>query len=115
MEERKEENNTVNSIGNRSKALPKMILLVGIMFAVGAGLVFWKTSVLDAYKGSDSTASLSKEEMETLLKDFPPTQRKQLSENPERKNALVKSLSELLAISSQAKKDGYGKDPLYEK
>ena len=99
------------SSGGGSKALPKMLLLVGVMFAVGLGLVFWKTKVAGHHGSGEIASEVTKEEMELLVKDFNPMQLKQMAENPEQKTKLVENLKELLAIASQAQKDGFNNKP----
>lgn len=100
------------SSGGGGSALPKILLLVGIMIAVGAGLVYWKNKV----GGHDTDYNkVSKHEMELLLKDFNPMQLKQLGENPEQKKQLVDNISELLAIASQARKEGFADQPAIKK
>lgn len=99
---------TVSSSGG-SSSLPKILLLVGAILALGGGLVFWKTNVLSQH--GNVVHSLSSEEMTTLVKDFPPQQLKVLGENPEQKKELVNNIKELLAIASQAEKDGFADKP----
>ncbi len=90
-------------------ALPKMLLLFAVIIALGAGLVFWKKNV-GAHLG-DNTTRISKEEMEILLKDFPPQQLKALGDDPEQKKQMIGNLKEILAIASQARKDGFAEKP----
>lgn len=85
--------------------LAKGIILVAVLLAVGAGLVVWKTKV----GGHSDTASfnkITKEEMEILLKDANPMMLKRLADDPELKKQQAKNLRELLALASQAQKEG---------
>jgi hypothetical protein len=96
------------SAGGGSSALPKLFMLLVIILGLGAGLVYWKNN---ADHHGDDMSRVSKQEMELLLKDFNPMQLKQLAENPEQKKQLTNNLTELLAIASQAKKEGYDQKP----
>lgn len=92
-----------------SSSLYKLLGLLGVILLVGALLVLWKTSV--AGHDGPNFSKVSQEEMQALLRDFNPMQLKQLSENPQQKEQLVNNLKELLAIASQAKKDGFDQRP----
>jgi parvulin-like peptidyl-prolyl isomerase len=95
------------SNGRGSSALPKFLALIGVLIAVGAGLVLWKNSV-----GSQPRAveRVSKEEMELILQDVNPMMLRQLSQNPEAKKELANNVAELFAIANQAKKEGLAND-----
>ena len=54
---------------------------------------------------------ISAEDMQLLLKDTSPEQLKSMSENPEWKKKAAKNIRELLAVASQACKDGLANDP----
>jgi hypothetical protein len=75
---------------------------LGVILAIGAGLVFWK-SKHGGHGGEFS--SLSKAEMEVLLKDANPMLLKRLTDNPEMKKQQVDNLKQLLALASEAQKD----------
>ena len=87
--------------------LTKGLILVGVIIAIGAGLVVWKKKV-----GGHSTESfnqISREEVEMLLADVSkqnPAILKRLNEDPELKKQQLESLRQLLAFASQAKADG---------
>ncbi len=86
--------------------LTKGLILVGVIIAIGAGLVVWKKKV-----GGHSTESfnqISREEVEMLLADVSkqnPAILKRLNEDPELKKQQLESLKQLLAFASQAKAD----------
>jgi parvulin-like peptidyl-prolyl isomerase len=87
----------------------KGLLVVAVIFALGAGLLVWKIKA-----GGHSSTGLTKltnHDIELLLKDENPMALKQLSENPETKKKIVESLKQTLAMASQARKDGMAKDP----
>lgn len=95
--------------GEGMSTLQKASVILLVVLAVGAGLVFWKSKV-----GGHAEFDLSRmteKEMQTLVKDFNPMQLKALAENPEQKKELVKNVKELLAIASQAKKEGMTNEP----
>ena len=88
-------------------SLGKSVILLGIILAIGAGLVFWKQKYGGGL-GSHSEVSfnkMTKEEMELLLKDANPMMLKRLAEDPEMKKQQLDSIKQLLAIASEAKKD----------
>ncbi len=82
-----------------------------MILAVGAGLVVWKSKYGGHHSSAASFNSLSKEEMELLLKDANPMMLKQLAENPELKQKQLENLKQLLAMASAAKKDKTIMDP----
>ncbi|MEJ7861292.1 MAG: peptidylprolyl isomerase [Pyrinomonadaceae bacterium] len=84
-----------------------LIVIVAIL-AIGAGLVFWKTKV--AGHGEELN-SISAEEMQILLKDAPPMELKKLADSPEQKKKIAENLEQLLAVASQARKEGFAEEP----
>jgi peptidyl-prolyl cis-trans isomerase C len=102
---------TATSAGQNSgmSALAKSLVVILVLLGIGAGLVFWKSKV-----GGHSSAALnkiSKEDMAVLLKDANPMQLKQLSENPEAKKKIADNIRQLLAVASQARKEGIADEP----
>ncbi|HEY0457769.1 MAG TPA: peptidylprolyl isomerase [Pyrinomonadaceae bacterium] len=86
-------------------SLGKSVILLVLILAIGGGLVFWKTKYGSHHgAGEVSFNSMSKEEMELLLKDANPMMLKRL-EDPEVKKQQLDSIKQLLAIASEAKKD----------
>jgi hypothetical protein len=88
-------------------SLTKVLLLVGVILAVGAGLVVWKSKIAGHH--SENLNSISKAEMELLLKDANPMMLKRLAEDPELKKKQAENLKQLLALASQARKEGLDK------
>ena len=92
-------------------SLGKSLVLLGVILAVGAGLVIWKQKNGGHILGSSSSGgevsfnTMSKEEMELLLKDANPMMLKKLADDPETKKQQIESLKQLLAIASAAKND----------
>ena len=91
---------------NGMGAMPKLLILVGILVLVGAGLVFWKNKV----GAHGSTQAITKKDMEMILVDMNPMMLRQLSQNPEAKKELADNVRELFAIASQAEKEGLAGD-----
>lgn len=83
-------------------SLGKSVILLLVILGIGVGLVLWKNKH-GAHGGEFS--SLSKEEMEALLKDANPMLLKRLSEDPKMKQDQIDNLKQLLAIASEAEKD----------
>ncbi len=54
---------------------------------------------------------LTKEDMTALLADANPMQLQQMSTNPEAKKKIAENIRQLLAVASQARKDGLANDP----
>jgi hypothetical protein len=100
-----------NKPGGASK-FTKGVLAVLILSVVFGGLGF---AFINMNRNSVTAGTLpnkvTKEEMELLVADFNPMQRKQLSETPEQKAQLIDNLKELLAIAAQAQKEGFLGDP----
>jgi parvulin-like peptidyl-prolyl isomerase len=86
-------------------SLGKSVILLGIILAIGAGLVFWKQKYGGHGHGEVSFNKMTKEEMELLLKDANPMMLKKLADDPEMKKQQLESIKQLLAIASEAKKD----------
>ena len=89
-------------------ALAKGLSVIVVILLIGAGLVFWKMKV--GGHGGDLN-KLTAEDMQILLKDANPQQLKALSENPEQKKKITENLAQLLAVASQARKDGIAEEP----
>jgi parvulin-like peptidyl-prolyl isomerase len=90
-------------------SLSKGLVLVAVILAIGAGLVVWKSKV--GGHAEDSFNRITKEEMEVLLKDANPMLLKRLKEDPELKKQQVDNLKQLLALASQAQKEGLTREP----
>ncbi len=90
-------------------SLTKILVLVGVILAIGAGLVVWKSKV-GSHHGSANLNTISKEEMEILLKDANPMMLKRLADDPKLKEQQTESLEQLLALASQARKEGLTDD-----
>lgn len=89
--------------------LVKGLIVLVLILAVGAGLVVWKNKI-GGHGAGDSLNRITKEDMSTLLKDAPPMQLKQMN-SPEQKKKIADSLRQLLAVASQARKEGIADDP----
>lgn len=87
--------------------LTKFFVLIGVLIALGAGLVLWKAKVGGHHALAEN---ISKEEMELILQDVNPMMLRQLSQNPEAKKELANNVEELFAIASQAEKEGITAD-----
>lgn len=85
----------------------KFLVLIGVLIALGAGLVFWKTQVGNSHAAVEN---ISKEEMELILQDVNPMMLRQLAQNPGAKKELADNVRELFAIASQAEKEGMTAD-----
>jgi parvulin-like peptidyl-prolyl isomerase len=90
-------------------SLGKSVILLGVILAIGAGLVFWKQKYGGGFGGHSSSEisfnKMTKEEMELLLKDANPMMLKRMAEDPEMKKQQLESIKQLLAIASEARKD----------
>ena len=91
--------------------LTKGLILVGVILAIGAGLVVWKKKVGGH---SESFNQITKHEVEMLLADVAksnPMVLKRLKEDPEMKKQQIENLKQLLAFASQAQREGVTADP----
>ncbi|HXH69971.1 MAG TPA: peptidylprolyl isomerase [Pyrinomonadaceae bacterium] len=105
------QNSTVNTntAAKGSSALPKALAVLAVLLALGIGLVVWKTKFAGHH--DEVLTRVSKEDMQLLLKDANPMQLKAIGESPEQKKKVAESLRQLLAVASQARKDGLAEDP----
>ena len=83
-------------------------MIVAIL-AIGIGLVFWKSKV--GGQGSESLNRITKEDMALLLADADPMQLKSIGESPDAKKKIAENIKQLLAVASQARKEGMADDP----
>lgn len=90
-------------------SLTKGILVIAVILAIGVGLVFWKVKV--GGHGGDSLNRVTKEDMALILKDANPMQLKQLADSPDAKKKIAENIKQLLAVASQARKEGMADDP----
>lgn len=80
---------------------------------IGVGLVFWKNKV-GGHSSPGSFNSITKEEIELLLKDIAKTNPmvlKRFEQDPTMKKQQLDNLKQLLAFASQARKDGLHNEP----
>ena len=94
--------------------LTKGVAVIAVILAIGAGLVLWKTKV-GGHHGDESLNHLTKEDMSVLLADANPMQLQQLSSNPEAKKKIAENIRQLLAVSSQARKEGLANDEIVKR
>ncbi len=90
-------------------ALAKGLSVIIVILLIGAGLVFWKMKYGTSEDGD--LTHITAADMQILLKDANPMQLKALSENPEQKKKISENLAQLLAVASQARKDGIANEP----
>src|SRR5687767_5733311 len=96
-----------SSSGGGMGTLPKFLILIGVLIAIGAGLVFWKSQVGTHHAVVES---VSKEEMEMILQDANPMALRQIAQNPGAKKELADDVRELFAVAGQAQKEGVAAD-----
>ena len=92
--------------------LTKGLILVGVILAIGVGLVIWKNKV--GGHARESFNSISRQEVEMLLADVSKTNPmilKRLAEDPEMKKQQMDNLKQLLAFASQAQREGMADEP----
>lgn len=96
--------------------ITKAIILIGLIVAVGLGLVVWKKNTgSHAASGPIAFNTISREEIELLLSDFAksnPMILKRLAEDPDLKKKQLDNLKQLLAFASEAKRQDLDKDPV---
>ena len=98
-----------NSAAKASSTLPKALAVLAVLLALGIGLVVWKTKFAGHH--DESLNRVSKEDMQLLLKDANPMQLKSIGSSPEQKKKVAENLEQLLAVASQARKEGIAEDP----
>ncbi len=92
-----------------SGTLPKALAVIALLLLLGIGLVVWKAKFAPHH--DEALNHVTKEDMQILLKDANPMQLKAIGDSPEQKKKIADSLRQLLAVASQAKKDGIADDP----
>lgn len=97
---------TASSEAKAMGAMPKLLILLGIIILIGAGLVVWKNKI-----GGHGAEHITKKDMDLILVDMNPMMLRQLSQNPEAKKELAGNVQELFAIASEAEKEGVASDP----
>ncbi len=70
--------------------------------------MFWKVKVGGH---GDALNRVTKKDMALILKDANPMQLKQLSESPDAKKKIAENIKQLLAVASQARREGMADDP----
>ncbi|MBA3631555.1 MAG: peptidylprolyl isomerase [Acidobacteria bacterium] len=90
-------------------AMAKGLAVIAVILAIGAGLVFWKMKV---GTHGESLNRVTAEDMQIILKDANPMQLKALAESPEQKKKISENIAQLLAVASQARKDGLADEPI---
>lgn len=89
----------------------KGVIVIAVILGIGAGLVFWKTKVGGGHHGDEALNRVTKEDMKLLLADANPMQLQQLAGSPEAKKKIADNIKQLLAVASQARKEGLANDP----
>lgn len=87
-------------------SLTKGLILLGVIVAVGVGLVFWKSRVGHA---ATQFNVLTKEEIAILLNDIAkqnPMALRRLKEDPELRKQQLENIKQLLAFASEAQREG---------
>ena len=90
-------------------SLAKGLTILIVILAIGAGLVFWKAKIVG--NSNEQANRVTVQEMQILLKDANPMQLKALAENPEQKKKIAENIKQLLAVASQARKEGFADEP----
>ncbi|HQU86872.1 MAG TPA: hypothetical protein PKY59_27305, partial [Pyrinomonadaceae bacterium] len=91
-------------------SIAKIGLLFVVLFLIGGGLVVWKNK-FGGQHGGDAMNRITKAEMEILLKDANPMMLKRLKDDPEMKKQQIENLKQILALASQAQKEGLANEP----
>ena len=83
----------------------KGLAVLAVIFALGAGLLFWSVKNAAGH-GNVELNGLNKSELELLLKDANPMMLKRLADDPEMKKKQLENLKQLFALANAAKKEG---------
>ncbi len=100
---------SANTASRGSSTLPKALAVIAVLLALGIGLVVWKTKFAGHHDAP--LTRVTNEDMQILLKDASPSQLKAIAASPEQKKKVAESLRQLLAVASQARKEGIAEDP----
>lgn len=96
---------SVNTVAGGMSAVTKGLITLAVIFAVGAGLLYWSVKNL-AGQGILPLNGLNKAEFELLLKDANPMLLKRLADDPELKKKQLENIRQLFAMANAAKKAG---------
>ncbi|HEV2765183.1 MAG TPA: peptidylprolyl isomerase [Pyrinomonadaceae bacterium] len=88
------------------KSTTKAIIAVAVAVAVAAGLIFWQ-----AKGGFARTVNMTAEDMSVLVESMPPQARMALARSEEERKEFAKNIREMLALSEEARKQGYADRP----
>lgn len=100
---------SASSRNSGMSALAKGLSVIAVILLIGAALVFWKIKYGGDHNGD--LTHITAEDMQLLLKDANPMQLKALADNPEQKKKITENIAQLLAVASQARKEGITEDP----
>jgi parvulin-like peptidyl-prolyl isomerase len=89
-------------------SIQKAWIAIGIGVALFAGLLIWQTNF---NKPKDVITSLSREDVEKLIEDFPRENLQQFAESKEKRQDVLKQLKELLSLAAEARATGLANTP----
>jgi parvulin-like peptidyl-prolyl isomerase len=89
-------------------SIQKAWIAIGVGVALFLGLLFWQTKY---NKPKDVITSLSREDVETLIKDFPRENLLQFAESKDERQKVLKQLKELLSLAAEARATGLANTP----
>ena len=92
------------------KAFSKAIIVIGIIFVAGIGLLIWS---MNRSSGAGLT-SLTAEDVKMIIEDEAkgnPRALASLANDPEARKKVLENLKQALAVASEARKTGYAEQP----
>lgn len=89
-------------------SIQKAWIAIGIGVALFAVLLIWQTKF---NKPKDVITSLSREDVEKLIEDFPRENLQQFAESKEKRQDVLKQLKELLSLAAEARATGLANTP----
>jgi parvulin-like peptidyl-prolyl isomerase len=102
-------NTAAGNSGRGMSTLTKALIAAAVILPIFVGILVWK--IYFAEHHDEALTRVSKEDMQLLLKDANPAQLKAIGSSPEQKKKVAESLRQLLAVASQARKEGVADDP----
>lgn len=92
------------------KAFSKAIIVIGIIFVAGIGLLIWSMN----RKGGEGLTSLTADDVKMIIEDEAkgnPRALASLANDPEARKKVLENLKQALAVASEARKTGYAEQP----
>jgi hypothetical protein len=93
------------------KSFNKALIVIGIIFLAGIGLLVWS---LGRQKGGEGLTKLTAEDVQMIIQDEAkgnPRALASLANDPDQRKKVLENLKQALAVASEARKTGFAEQP----